>query len=160
MKRFALGLAAILMATAAYAADPAKTMDTTLGKVWTDQKGMTLYTFDNDKKGETMSACTDKCITAWPPFLAAEGDKAEGDWTIIDVKDKDGAMKKMWAYQARRRDRRWRRRRLARGQGHRVAQAGSGDILAGCHTGGAVGRRLFVRRTSTVPSPGPRIRGQ
>jgi predicted lipoprotein with Yx(FWY)xxD motif len=98
MKRFALGLAAILMATAAYVADPAKTMDTTLGKVWTDQKGMTLYTFDNDKKGETMSACTDKCITAWPPFLAAEGDKAEGDWTIIDVKDKDGAMKKMWAY--------------------------------------------------------------
>jgi predicted lipoprotein with Yx(FWY)xxD motif len=99
MKRIALGLAALLLATAAaYAADPAKTMDTSLGKVLTDQNGMTLYTFDKDSKGEAASACTGKCIAAWPPFLAADSDKAEGDWTLIDVTDKDGAKKKMWAY--------------------------------------------------------------
>jgi predicted lipoprotein with Yx(FWY)xxD motif len=99
MKRIVLGLAAILLAaTAAYAADPAKTMDTSLGKVWTDQNGMTLYTFDKDTKGETTSACTDQCIANWPPFVAAADAKPEGKWTMIDVKDKDGAMKKMWAY--------------------------------------------------------------
>jgi predicted lipoprotein with Yx(FWY)xxD motif len=99
MKRIALGLAAVLLAGSAWAADPAKTMDTTLGKVWTDQAGMTLYTFDKDTKGAAASACVDKCIVNWPPFLAAEGAVAEGDWTLVDVKDKDGAAKKMWAYE-------------------------------------------------------------
>ena len=60
--------------------------------------GMTLYTFDKDTKGATKSACVDKCIENWPPFLAAAGAMAEGDWTIVDVVDKDGATKKMWAY--------------------------------------------------------------
>ena len=99
MKRFAIGLAIILLATAAaYADDPAKTMDTSLGKVWTDQNGMTLYTFDKDSKGATASACTGKCIAAWPPFVAAADAKPEGDWTLVDVTDKDGTAKKMWAY--------------------------------------------------------------
>jgi predicted lipoprotein with Yx(FWY)xxD motif len=100
MKRFALGLAAVLLAvSAAYAADPAKTMDTKVGKVWTDQNGMTLYTFEKDTKGGTSSACKGQCIEKWPPFLAAEGAMAEGEWTLVDVVDKDGASKKMWAYE-------------------------------------------------------------
>jgi predicted lipoprotein with Yx(FWY)xxD motif len=98
MKRIVLGLAAVLVASAAYAADPAKTMETSLGLVWTDQNGMTLYTFDKDTRGAAMSACTDKCIANWPPFLAADGAMAEGEWTLVDVVDKDGAAKKMWAY--------------------------------------------------------------
>jgi predicted lipoprotein with Yx(FWY)xxD motif len=97
MKRIALSLAAVLVAAAAYAAEPAKTMDTSAGKVYSDQNGMTLYTFDKDTKGVAMSACVDKCIENWPPFLAADGAMAEGEWTLVDVKDKDGAMKKMWA---------------------------------------------------------------
>ena len=60
---------------------------------------MTLYTFDKDTKGAAASACMDKCIANWPPFLAPEGAMAEGEWTIVDVKDADGAMKKMWAYE-------------------------------------------------------------
>jgi len=99
MRKIALGLAAALLAaSAAHAAEPAKTMDTALGTVLTDQNGMTLYFFDKDKKGAATSACVDQCILNWPPFLAAEGAMAEGEWTIVDVKDKDGAMKKMWAY--------------------------------------------------------------
>src|SRR3970282_106858 len=53
---------------------------------------MTLYTFDKDTKGAAMSACVDKCIENWPAFLAADGAMAEGEWTLVDVKDKDGAM--------------------------------------------------------------------
>ena len=100
MKSFILGLAAVaLLSTAAMAAEPAMKGDTTLGKVWTDAKGMTLYTFDKDTKGATMSACADKCIEAWPPLVAAADAKAEGDWTLVDVKDKDGKAVKMWAYE-------------------------------------------------------------
>ena len=98
MKRIIIGLAAVLMATAAWAMEPAMYSDSSLGKVLTDAKGMTLYTFDKDAKGATDSACKDKCIVAWPPFLAAEGAMAEGDWTIVNVVDKDGKPAKMWAY--------------------------------------------------------------
>jgi predicted lipoprotein with Yx(FWY)xxD motif len=98
MTRIVAGLAAVLLASAAWAAEPAKTMDTSLGMVWTDQNGMTLYTFDKDTKGAAMSACAGQCIENWPPFLAADGAMAEGEWTLVDVVDKDGATKKMWAY--------------------------------------------------------------
>ncbi|HET7715138.1 MAG TPA: hypothetical protein VFK86_05885 [Bauldia sp.] len=99
MIRLALGLAlAAFSATAAIAMDPAKTMETSLGEVFVDQNGMTLYTFDKDTKGAAVSACVDQCIVNWPPFLAPEGAVAAGEWTLVDVKDKDGAMKKMWAY--------------------------------------------------------------
>ena len=98
MKTTAIGLAAILLASTAWAAEPAKTMDTPLGTVLTDQNGMTLYVFDKDTKGAATSACVDKCIVNWPPFLAADGAMAEGEWTLVDVTDKDGAKKKMWAY--------------------------------------------------------------
>jgi predicted lipoprotein with Yx(FWY)xxD motif len=59
---------------------------------------MTLYTFDKDTKGATMSACTGKCIAAWPPLVAPADAKAEGEWTVVDVTDKDGKAEKMWAY--------------------------------------------------------------
>ena len=103
MKRLILGLvgglfAAVAMASTAYAMDPAKFADSTLGKILVDPKGMTLYIFDKDTKGETKSACTGKCIAAWPPFVAPAGAMAEGDWTTVDVTDKDGKAEKMWAY--------------------------------------------------------------
>ena len=62
---------------------------------------MTLYTFDKDSKGATKSACAGKCIAAWPPFVAAAGAMAEGDWTLVDVVDKDGKTIKMWAYEGK-----------------------------------------------------------
>jgi len=95
---FAALAAMAAIASAAMAMEPAKTMDTALGTVFVDGNGMTLYTFDKDTKGTDASACMDQCIANWPPFLAPEGAMAEGEWSIVDVKDADGAMKKMWAY--------------------------------------------------------------
>jgi predicted lipoprotein with Yx(FWY)xxD motif len=93
MQRIALGLAALLVTgTVAFAAGPAKTMDTAAGKVWADDKGMTLYTFDDDRKAK--SNCYDDCAKGWPPFVAAADAKPEGKWTIIDRTDGT----KMWAY--------------------------------------------------------------
>ena len=93
MKPIALGLAAAVVAgSAAFAAGPWKIMDTAAGKVWADDKGMTLYTFDKDEKGK--SSCYDQCAKNWPPFAAGAGAAAEGDWTIVDRTDGT----KMWAY--------------------------------------------------------------
>jgi predicted lipoprotein with Yx(FWY)xxD motif len=101
MKRILLGLtASLLLSGAALAAGPSITwVDTSLGKVMADDKGMVLYTFDKDTKGAADSACKDKCIVAWPPLVAADGAMAEGDWTIVNVTDKDGKAVKMWAYE-------------------------------------------------------------
>jgi predicted lipoprotein with Yx(FWY)xxD motif len=76
----------------AYAMEPAKLMDGPSGKIWTDEKGMTLYTFDKDEGGK--SNCYDKCATAWPPLAAAADAKAEGEWSVVDRTDGT----KMWAY--------------------------------------------------------------
>jgi predicted lipoprotein with Yx(FWY)xxD motif len=104
MKRLILGLAAGLLAAvtmvgAANAMEPAKFADSALGKILVGPKGMTLYTFDNDSVGATQSACTGKCIAAWPPLVAPADAKAMGKWTLVNVTDKTGKAEKMWAYQ-------------------------------------------------------------
>ena len=107
MKSMILGLSAALFATgaaigSASAAEPAKYMDSSLGKVLVDnEKGMTLYTYKPDGTGATTSTCVGECIAKWPPFLAPADAKAEGDWTIVDAVDKDGKAVKMWAYDAK-----------------------------------------------------------
>jgi predicted lipoprotein with Yx(FWY)xxD motif len=100
MKRLILGLVAgVAMMSFAQAAEPVKAADTSLGKVMVDMKGMTLYTWDKDTKGAKVSACVDKCIANWPPFVAPADAKAEGKWTIVDGVDKDGKTPvKIWAY--------------------------------------------------------------
>lgn len=102
MKRAILGIAAALLVSCAAigtaaAGEPAMKADSSLGKILVDPHGMTLYTFDNDQKGAA-SACTGKCIAAWPPLVAPADAKAEGEWSTVDVTDKDGKMEKMWAY--------------------------------------------------------------
>lgn len=58
----------------------------------TDDKGMTLYTFDADTGGT--SACYDDCAVNWPPFLGQEGDAMKEGWTLVERTD--GTMQ--WAY--------------------------------------------------------------
>jgi len=59
--------------------------------------GMTLYTFDKDVADSGKSACSGKCAENWPPFLAMEGDKSMGDFTVI-TRD-DG--KRQWSYKGK-----------------------------------------------------------
>jgi predicted lipoprotein with Yx(FWY)xxD motif len=93
MKSTAIALAAVLAtAASAYAMEPAKVMDSSAGKIWTDEKGMTLYTFDKDEKDK--SNCYDKCAAAWPPLKAAADAKADDEWSVVDRTDGT----KMWAY--------------------------------------------------------------
>ena len=80
---------ALLGACAASFAAPAKVADGVL----VGPNGMTLYTFDKDAAGSGKSVCNASCATNWPPLMASDTDKAEGDYTIV-TRD-DG--KKQWA---------------------------------------------------------------
>ncbi|MBB4574538.1 hypothetical protein [Rhizobium lentis] len=79
----------------AFAAEPAKMVDTKMGKILANAKGMTLYTFDKDTMGK--SNCDEACLKKWPAFHAAAKAKAEGEWSL--VKAADG--KEMWAYEGK-----------------------------------------------------------
>ena len=96
--RILTGLSAVLLAlsaSASFAAEPAMVTDASMGKIYTDSKGMTLYTFDKDEPGK--SNCYDECATEWPPFEAAADAMAEGEWTIIERTDGE----KQWAYEGK-----------------------------------------------------------
>ncbi len=64
--------------------------------MFTDAKGMTLYTFDNDKEANK-SACAGNCLNNWPVLKAEASDKDMGDWKVI-TRD-DGS--KQWAYKGK-----------------------------------------------------------
>jgi len=61
-----------------------------------DAKGMSLYTFDNDKEANK-SACSGNCLNNWPVLKAEASDKDMGDWKVI-TRD-DGS--KQWAYKGK-----------------------------------------------------------
>lgn len=44
----------------------------------TDQNGMTLYTFDKDRPGE--SNCYDQCALSWPPYLVSDHQHTKAGW--------------------------------------------------------------------------------
>ena len=90
----AIGLLSALGGSA-FAAEPAKMVDTKMGKALADEKGMILYTFDKDAKGK--SNCDADCLKTWPAFHASAGAKAEGEWSL--VKAADGM--EMWAYEGK-----------------------------------------------------------
>ena len=61
-----------------------------------DAKGMTLYTWDNDKEANK-SSCNGMCLMNWPALKAEAADKDMGDWKVI-TRD-DGS--KQWAYKGK-----------------------------------------------------------
>jgi predicted lipoprotein with Yx(FWY)xxD motif len=87
-----LGIAVLMTSSAltTWAREPAKVSDGVL----TDSRGMTLYTTDRDNANSGKSVCTGSCADNWPPFMARDSDKAQGNYTVI-TRD-DG--KKQWAY--------------------------------------------------------------
>ena len=89
--RSILPIMLLASASAAFAAPAVTTVKSEKGDVLAGEKGMTLYTFKKDEKGE--SYCNKDCAKAWPPFMAMASDKADGAYTII--KREDGSMQ--WA---------------------------------------------------------------
>lgn len=93
MKSIAIGLAMLALGTtSALAGEAWKEAEVGGVKIFTDAKGMTLYTYDKDAKGK--SNCYDKCAANWPPLKAEAGAKDEGGWTVVNRTDGS----KMWAY--------------------------------------------------------------
>jgi predicted lipoprotein with Yx(FWY)xxD motif len=60
-----------------------------------DASGRTLYTFDKD--GANTSVCNGDCAVMWPPFVAAAGTTAKGDYAL--VARSDGAQQ--WSYKSK-----------------------------------------------------------
>ena len=96
--RIAISLSAALLVmsvSGSLAAEAWMEADSSMGKIYTDAKGMTLYTFDKDEPGK--SNCYDQCAVNWPPLLAEEGAMAEGEWTIVERTDGT----RQWAYEGK-----------------------------------------------------------
>lgn len=89
----AAGALVVLGACASMTAGPARVTDGVL----TAPDGMTLYTFDRDAADSGKSVCNGPCATNWPPLMAADGDKAQGNYTIV-TRD-DG--RKQWAFKGK-----------------------------------------------------------
>src|SRR5688500_9164568 len=62
---------------------------------FTDEKGLTLYTYANDPAGKV--TCLDECAKSWLPAPVSANAKAYGPWSIIARPD--GL--KQWAYQGK-----------------------------------------------------------
>lgn len=86
-------IAATLLSLFAFsaAASDISTQQTTLGQVYTNNQGMTLYYFDNDKPDQ--SVCYDDCTKLWPPLLVS--DKTSSLPGLNKIQRKDGKMQ--WA---------------------------------------------------------------
>ena len=97
MRKMTLIASAIFAIAAGYAvAQTAPTNVMMHADMMMDTKGMTLYTFDNDKE-PNKSSCSGNCANAWPALKAQASDKDMGDWKVI-TRD-DGA--KQWAYKGK-----------------------------------------------------------
>lgn len=101
MNRITL-IGAVFLAMACPAvAQETSTNKTSTGETYLQSpQGMALYVFDQDRTaggGPAPSTCYDKCAQLWPPFIAAAGAQAHGDWTVQDRKDGS----KQWAYKGR-----------------------------------------------------------
>jgi predicted lipoprotein with Yx(FWY)xxD motif len=83
-------LSALTVALLGAASAFAQTTDS--GGLLRDAAGRTLYTFDQDTANE--SRCFDGCAAAWPPFMAAEGAKAQGK--LAPIARKGGGQQ--WAF--------------------------------------------------------------
>ena len=64
---------------------PLKMTKTAAGDVLTTPDGMTLYTFDKDKKG--VSNCKGDCAKMWPPLKAEKDAKPTGNLTLVTRSD-------------------------------------------------------------------------
>jgi len=64
-----------------------------LGPIFTDTKGMTLYTFKNDASG--LSHCLAGCLKAWPAYVASS-QTGSFPTNISIIKRSDGILQYAW----------------------------------------------------------------
>ena len=88
----ALAISASAAMGAAHSAKAIHAMDSSKGKILTNAKGMTLYTFDKDKAG--VSNCVAACQIKWPPVKAKVAGMKSGAFAVI--KRKSGKLQ--WAH--------------------------------------------------------------
>lgn len=86
----------MMWACCAIAADGMPSSVSLRNGVFTDAKGMTLYSADSDRTPNT-SNCYDNCVHNWPAFNPAENDRDSGDWKIIIRADGT----RQWAYKGK-----------------------------------------------------------
>lgn len=60
-------------------------INTPEGQVLTGQNGMTLYTYDQDARDQ--SVCYGSCATDWPPYLANSSAQPFSHYTFVVRKD-------------------------------------------------------------------------
>lgn len=70
--------------------------ETGIGTVFRTKAGLSLYTYDKDIKPD-VSDCTAACAQAWPPYLASDDAKPEGEWTLATRADG----KKQWSFRGK-----------------------------------------------------------
>lgn len=71
---------------------PGATRQTSIGPVFTDADGMTLYTYDGDLP--SISHCAGLCTLQWYPLEAAKSAQPNAGFTVITRAGGD----KQWAY--------------------------------------------------------------
>ena len=69
----------------------------TTGGIVTDEKGMSLYVWDNDLTVPGKSVCNGPCALTWMPLLARKGAQPTGDYTLLVREDGQ----QQWAYKGR-----------------------------------------------------------
>ncbi|HTJ90565.1 MAG TPA: hypothetical protein VL356_10360 [Acidocella sp.] len=74
---------------------PAQVAMTDKGKTLVNIKGMTLYTYADDRDGK--SFCNGTCAQNWPPLLASTNAVASRNWSIITRSDGS----RQWAYKGK-----------------------------------------------------------
>lgn len=68
-------------------------VDSSLGKIYADSRGFTLYSYSADSEG--VSTCTGGCAVAWPPYFVEENQVANVE-KLSKISRPDG--KKQWAF--------------------------------------------------------------
>lgn len=71
------------------------TASTSLGTVVVDARGLTVYFYGQDKKGETASTCTGVCAAQWPPVTATGTPKLTGITGHVGTMAGPGGMKQV-----------------------------------------------------------------
>jgi predicted lipoprotein with Yx(FWY)xxD motif len=95
LRSVSLAFAAVLLASTAFAVEPASGPPAAKDGMFVNGKGMTVYTFDKDAGGKSM--CNGPCASNWPPLIVADASKAKGDWSVVS---RDDGLKQ-WAYKGK-----------------------------------------------------------